>query len=576
MIGKLIGFVVMGIMMAEGLFADVQIVAKVDRQDIPLYQKFNYDIEISGDQLSDLPSVTLPDLNRHLQVVSQSQSSSVRIINGVVSAQVTYRFGIVPQAEGAFTIGASKLVIKGESYQTNPIRITVSKPIQPQAASSPDSSYGPVFLRAQVDRKSVYIGQDITYTLVMYRRVNLWDQLTLQSAPQFEGVYAVELQVNPNPVAQTIGGTRYLSQELIKKRLTPLKAGTLTLPQIEVGYVANPFDGRELAMADALQITVLPLPAAPESRTFSGLIGRFKVEMSELPQTMVSQNAALTMTLRVSGSQPLDRLTELDVSANENFKVYKSAVKDIKGAGGHVRQFDYVVIPKRPGRWPFPEFALTTFSPEEKKYITQTTPPYFIEVKADATEAYAAVSKSTSSSGRSSAQGASSSPSTAPKPVISSESRYLKPYTHKDGIRLSKNPVIWAELAAILALLSMLGYRTAGRFLRTEKPSHQPKIDRLKALPHPFSETHYAALHQLILDACTETFSRPFNPLSHQEIEAFLRDQNLPDQVISEVLSCLEKSSYSAYAPGDKPDSQRLVSRVIDLLKYFDQRRAST
>ena len=108
----------------------------------------------------------------------QGHSTSIRSINGKTtkSSQYTYTYIITPKGKGTFTIPAATITVKGKTYSTNPVSITVvsegassgnvqSSASQGSSQSSTDISDDNLFLTLTLSKRNVVVGEPVTATL---------------------------------------------------------------------------------------------------------------------------------------------------------------------------------------------------------------------------------------------------------------------------------------------------------------------------------------------------------------------------------------------------------------------------
>src|SRR5699024_275653 len=218
---------------------------------------------------SDISGFKAPDFNG-FEVLQNSQSQSISVINGKTSRKLSYVFILRPQAIGNFTIAGASVRINGDETRSNPINITVVKgqnnnnnnapsarparPTQPQHfPSSPrmnrlhnnpavlkegedptEKIKKNVFVKVDVDKKDVYVGQQITADYKLYTRLPTSSKVV--KVPSFSGFSTHDLKV-PNPVRPkltTVDGKDYRMFTFRKTILFPLQAGTQKLEPVQI------------------------------------------------------------------------------------------------------------------------------------------------------------------------------------------------------------------------------------------------------------------------------------------------------------------------------------------------------
>lgn len=107
----------------------VNISAQVDKTTVNLGTQVTLTITVEGDlDHVDLKEWKFPDA---LPVVAQSRASNVSIGQGQVTKSVSLIFVLVPQEAGTFTLGPFEASHLSTDVSTQPIEITVKKPVVP-------------------------------------------------------------------------------------------------------------------------------------------------------------------------------------------------------------------------------------------------------------------------------------------------------------------------------------------------------------------------------------------------------------------------------------------------------------
>ena len=168
--------------------------------------------------------------------------------------------------------------------------------------------------------------------------------------------------------------------------LSALKAGdasfgpmettlTVSLGRIDPFFGVSRRNQVELPITTpASQISVLPFPeASPEG--FSGAVGNYTIEADFDAQTSINLNDSITATVTIAGEGDLNALeapTLEDSAFWTVIDVSKVAQGEERKKLSGSTQFTYILQPKR-GAETFPRFTFIHFSPEHKKFITETT-----------------------------------------------------------------------------------------------------------------------------------------------------------------------------------------------------------
>lgn len=108
---------------------DLVFSAKVDKTTVNLGDPMNLVITISGDVSGvQVPPLQLPE---GFVVLARSQSTNFSIRSGAMERSTSLNFVLVPQKAGTFKLGPFSLTRQKKTLQTEPIEITVKKPVLP-------------------------------------------------------------------------------------------------------------------------------------------------------------------------------------------------------------------------------------------------------------------------------------------------------------------------------------------------------------------------------------------------------------------------------------------------------------
>lgn len=136
--GQLLLMLLLIISGAAAVAANVKVEAAVDRNQMGIGDSFTLNLSVQSDENFELSEPQLPKM-AGLEVLDvipggRQSSSSMTIINGktqfIQRTSQSYNFIISPQKEGVFIIPAIDVLIKGQSYRTNPVKIEVQEELR--------------------------------------------------------------------------------------------------------------------------------------------------------------------------------------------------------------------------------------------------------------------------------------------------------------------------------------------------------------------------------------------------------------------------------------------------------------
>ena len=311
---KIFFLLLAGILFHCNIFAQ-SLSASIDRNPVGAGEQFQvtFTLNASGSNFQG------PSFSEFNVLAGPSTSTSMNIINGSVSQSQSYTYFLQAKNEGTFKIGSAYVACNGKKLESPPFTITVTKGNPKQQSQqqgqqgqqqSNDANGGlssnDVFLRASVDKTTVFRGEGIVVTYKLYTKVQLVNY-AISKAPSLNGFWSQDIQMPSqlNLKSETLNGVQYGVGEIKKVVLFPQQSGTLTLDPMEGECIArikaksqrsnNPFDmlndpffndpffGRGVrdvkvaVKSESVKINVKELPDnAPAS--FTGSVGKFSFE----------------------------------------------------------------------------------------------------------------------------------------------------------------------------------------------------------------------------------------------------------------------------------------------------------
>ncbi len=526
---------------------EVTVTSRVDRTTLGQDEQLGFDLVISG-KVDNGMQLHLPAFEGNFQVVSQGQESSYSIINGQVSSSQTRHFVLQPLRVGDVTIPAAKLVGNGVTYQSQPVLVHVKKGSANHAATQGGNNNDVVFLRGTVSKTEAYEGEEIVYQLEFLRRVQLWSSISYQ-LPEYKGFWVESLKSKTDEYSQQINGRGFGVKELVRRSLFPLQAGTATVSSTKAGFVLNPFEGDRLIESKPITIKVKVLPLTGKPADFSGLVGEFSLSANKAP-AIASQNQPITLRLELKGRGGLTRVSDLVFTDDPSFKIYKSTIRDAiqfeNGVSGK-RVFDYILVPKSPGKFKTPSFSLSYFHVREARYKTLVVPGSELTVlpssdSGDINDFH----------GESGSSGAS---------LINQDIHYL----HTD-LDTGKMVVVKKILAWILGCLSglllvtLLGMSLVRQFVfKTDKDvqhsfASRDALKRLALLEKKKSKQPYSELESILMDYLSARTRVELNGLTQDRLQVVLVEKGVGADCIGSICHFLEAVQAAGYAPiGGEP-----------------------
>ncbi|MFH0947776.1 MAG: BatD family protein [Elusimicrobiota bacterium] len=572
----------------SAVYADVSMTASVDKNTVCLGDAVTLQVNVSGN-IANIPKPQLPEL-LDFNVYSSGTSQNVSFVNGAVSTSLSYNFILSPNKIGKFTIGPVKLEVGGQPYTTEPITIEVvstssSKPSasvsQRQSHITEDENRG-IFVTANVDKKTVYVGDGLTYTFRFFISRNLLSQPQYHS-PDFTGFIVEDLPPQKN-YQTTINGKRYNVVE-IKSKLFPTTSGKYNLGAASLSvniedfssdsfrgffdddFFKGFFGGGKTATAKSQSITisVLPLPTEAKSSDFSGAVGVYKMTAS-VDKTEVEANSPVTLTVEISGNGNIKSIPQPKFSNIVGARVYDTItsfnISKVNYTLSGCKIFKTAIIPENVGNLIIPGLEFSYFDPVQKKYKKEKT--LSIEIKVKPSKAFHQVGNQLTAGSVN---------------IVGEDIRFIKLSPgKKSSDKISdtiSNTLIVLSVFLIIASFGFIKYTqfTLKNYsmLRSKK-AYKRFLSNVNKIKTEEPEKFYAELHSEMIEYLSDKIRTNLNGLTFSEIEIIL-SRKLSSEDIKKIQNILEEADFFRFTPdGSKEiDIQKETEKVIAIISEVDR-----
>jgi hypothetical protein len=557
------------LVMAMLCFADptvaqdnINFTATVDRTSLGTDQTLTLELTLSG-AFANAGKPDLPALEG-FAVVGSSQSSQFSMVNGKVSSQVSFIYQLQPTQTGDLTIPAISIQVGGHTYQTDPIVVKVTQGAAPPAAQSPGEAPADtaapqtfngqdLYVEAEVDNATPFVGQQITYTFRLYQGVQFFNQPQLDW-PEFTGFLGYDLSPNTQ-YYQTVARRDYLVTE-VRRALFPTSPGQLTVDAATLSVPGGFFDQGVQMQTNTVLVDVQPLPAGAPA-DFANAVGEFTLEATVEP-TETRVNEPVTLRVRIHGVGNINVLpdpTDVSADALPGWRVYDAQVTTDVSQDGNVIQgektFERLLVPKTEGTLTIPAFTLTYFDPASGAYQRAETAPLRVNVAAGETEASSAIIVGGDKQD---------------VIVLGSDIRHIKPAPPAlaDGRpSLLNTPLYWIGWG--LPLLAVVGTRlwqrrqqtlandvAYARLQRARKLARKRLAEARKLATSgdaTANDAAYAAVARALTHYLGDKFNLPAAGLTRDAIRQTLAAKAVPEEMTMRLLACLDWADSGRFAP---------------------------
>jgi len=292
-------------------------------------------------------------------MVQSGPNTSIRqtSLNGRVSSEFTYRYTLLPERIGEFTLGAATVRSNQKTYQTDPITVRV---VEAQAQGAVPE----LMLEMKLSSGSIWLGQQLNldYNLLFQVRVKDYN---IVKEPEFPDQSVHDLQRFNSRVMRVVrDGASYARQTLRRKALFPQRSGRIVVDSLLVQVGIQEKDGLNnlfsiaplryrLLRSDTVQVEVRSLPPDPPSG-FTGAVGHFEAEVSANSEEL-SLDDALELTVAVQGDGDIKRVFAPAIGLPEGWEAYDKKLVgeksfDLNGQLIGRKVFRYILLPTQAGK----------------------------------------------------------------------------------------------------------------------------------------------------------------------------------------------------------------------------------
>ena len=306
--------------------------------------------------------------------------------------------------------------------------------------------------------------------------------------------------------------------------------------------------------ANPVIINVRPLPTNDKPSDFSGAVGVFSFK-TELDKTRLNANEPLNLKCTVTGEGNIQLIDKMNVTFPPDFDSYDPKVtSDIKTTANGIsgsQTFEYLVIPRKPGKFSIKPITFSYYDLTKKKYISLASPEYSIEVdKGNGEQSVVTYSGQAKEDIK----------------YIGSDIHFIKNQPmqlHLTGsLFFGSLPFYLLILIPLLLFILLVAYwkhqvaRHSNAMLMRNKKATKVAKRRLKkahdSLKANKEEEFYEDISQALWGYLSDKFSIPLAELSMDSVSEALINKNVREEIIDQFKSTLNNTEFARFAPGEK------------------------
>jgi hypothetical protein len=589
-------------------FADIGFLQKVEPSEVGLEDTFR--LLVVASDAPDFAQIDFPS-GPDFEVLSKSQSTelSYQFGSGGSGIRRTQKYVLVlrPNRVGTLTIAPSVMTVRGKTYRTEPLRVTVKQgrladpraqrgnPPDPfrrspfprfPALEDEDEDASPLldvprsdadlFLRSSLDRDEVFAGEQVTFSIYIFSRVDLTsvDAVTL---PKLDGFWSEDLE-SPTQLSgeqKTLNGVPYRAYLLRRRALFPMKPGNLQIGNAEADVTTGfLFAGRRVhRTANELLLKVKPLPSGAPAGFSTPNVGVWKLS-AEAPQAQIQLGQPLAVRVALEGR---GNVVLPSVTGPSSVHIYDPTTTDkvsvSKGKIGGRRIQEYLVMARQTGVVTFPALGFTFFNPETGRYETSRTDPIVLTA-VPASESASLVASP------------SAAPQSAAKNVLSAGG--LRPLRHQAHFSQPAR-ALWRRGVFISALLAPLGAWFALALIgwvraRTREDESGIRRKRTRAARRRLagaeklklegkSAEFYAEVEKALLQFLQAKLGVPVAGLTREALAQQLQSAGVSAECQERVFRVLDACDLARFSPsGAQPEHERALDDAAAAMEGWDSK----
>lgn len=542
-----------------------------------------------------------------------SQSSSTSFVNGKRSSVInlTFTYTIMAQKEGTFSIAPATIMVSGEQYRSNGLKITVLPPDEEEhadasrsgsnssnaKASSSGSNSGSavsgenIFMKTIVSKTKVKEQECILLQYKIYwAGVDLAQFTNNTQIPEFKGFLKQDLEqgeIQTN--LEHYNGRNYNTAVIYQTLLYPQRAGEVKIEpasfeavlrvqnRANVRSLFEEFYGSYTNVTKTLNApgTTIHVSSLPSGKPagFSSGVGQFSIQSSISSQD-ITTNDAVTIRLTIQGTGNMKLVKTPAVDWPEGFEVYDPKVQNnfkstTAGVSG-TKSIEYLAIARAAGDYTIPPISFSYYDTQADEYRVLQTPEYTVHVARDA---------------------ADQSQQTVVNTFVDKEDiRQLGTdirYIHTTALPAVREPLLsgftglWWLLYLVPTLLAALLFVIFRKRIRENadesrvryKKAGKVAQKRLKKAKKLMSESNAAFYEEIERAAWTylsDRLSIPTAELNKDNIAEILRAKGTAEALIQQVREVLSTAEFARYAPSAAGSMQDLYSATESLINALE------
>lgn len=397
------------IFLSFSVSAQVKFEAQTDRDTYGLNERFPIAFSINNEG-DNFQGPKFSGFKAEGPFINKGNQTSITVVNGKmtqkreITTQVIYY--LTPTKKGTFTIGSATIEYNGTIYKSQPIKITITDPIQlpnyqgqnpRQRQQNYDFGEG-IHLVGELSTKNPYVNEPVTVIYKLYFPYNSSvSNFRNFQAPKYEDFWSQYIDMKQLRAEKgKYNGKDYGVVVLRKVILYPLEAGAKKIEPFKIDVDAEVPTGRsdwfgrlemktvEKSLSTGIQaINVKPLPENGKPASYTGAVGKYDFKVTP-SKTTLKAGESLDLEVSVSGKGNLKLFTLPKPVVPSALEMYDPAHTEnvqtpVTGMVGKISD-KYTIIPQFKGKYTIKPIEFSYYDLASKSYKTIKSKEIIIDV----------------------------------------------------------------------------------------------------------------------------------------------------------------------------------------------------
>ncbi len=413
-----------------------------------------------------------------------------------------------------------------------------------------------VFVHAKADKTTAVVGEQITVTFYIYRRISTTVEDRHDPAAADFLRYSMLANPGTEPIVRAkAGGQTFDVITAERIALFPVRAGDLHIGSLQFAFTGRPIGRRALRSSEDIIVRVTEPPRVGRPAGYVlGDVGRFSLTATVEPRR-IPFGGTLAVTARVSGNGNFPQ--SLAVPERTGVEWLDPEKREAIGAQGAIiagyRTFGYVVRIKEAGNINLGKLDLPHWDPASRKYQVSSVDLGVIEVLpekpgplssvATASSAEAAIAEKGPADPFTNISGARTTLGTyqtAPAPVFEGVNLYAA---------IGAPPMAYALFSAAIAGARRIRLRRAAGAVSPERLAIMALDDAARARKSGDTKAVYAAIERALHHALKSATDLETRGILLDELADELENAGLSDELAIRIMAFFNEISALRYDP---------------------------